>query len=201
MAYDGLQPRGVYSFSASGHSWKDLPLPLYVPNLSGSYHPAMLGMYTVHGLGDKCLLVSEGAAVKNRMASLYSEVSFVTTDLFSELQDGSTDYVWDVCRQAPAELSAIAFSSIICSALLEHVIDPTAAFINLLHLLGPDGKLYAMTHTPSFRLHRYPRDYIRFHHDYFEDLPAHIWRAHKLKIQLMEMYSYRGKVVICYARQ
>lgn len=61
----------------------------------------------------------------------------------------------------------------VCNALLEHVIDPTTALGAMLGLIRPGGFVYALTAMPSFHLHRYPRDYLRFHLDYFEDLPQY----------------------------
>jgi len=50
-------------------------------------------------------------------------------------------------------------------------------------------------------LHRYPRDYVRFHHDYFEDLPAYVRGRVHVSVAMLEMYSNRGFVAVCYRRE
>jgi hypothetical protein len=176
MIHDGLHPKGRFIISASNNSWRKGTLPpvIRLPNLSSYYHPVLRGFWEFYGLGDRCLLTSEDNKVKSVMSPLYPEVTFITTDFFTELQSGQTDFVWDVCYPPPERLAEDKFSSIVSNALMEHLIDPTSAFANMLSLLKPSGHLYALTHTPSFPLHRYPRDYARFHHDYFEDLPKYL---------------------------
>jgi SAM-dependent methyltransferase len=202
MIRDGLHPKGTYTLSASHNRWhkNDLPPVIRLPNLSSYYHPVLRGFWEFYGLGNRCLLTSEDNKIKTIMCDLYPDVSFVTTDYFTDLQSGTTDVVWDVCFPSPEQLAAGTFSSIVSNALMEHLIDPTAAFANMLLLLKPTGYLYALTHTPSFPLHRYPRDYVRFHHDYFEDLPKYLARRYNLTIELKELWSRRGQVVVCYQR-
>lgn len=203
MIRDGLHPKGTLVVSTSQHQWnrKQLPSLIQLPNLSAHYHAVTRGFWEFYGLGDKCLLASENNDVKAVMSGLYPETSFTTTDYFTELQSGYTDVVWDVCLPAPAQLIPGSFSSVIASALVEHLIDPTAAFANLLALVRPAGHLYAHTHTPSYPLHRYPRDYVRFHHDYFEDLPKFLADKYQLNVRLRELWSHRGHVILCYERQ
>jgi hypothetical protein len=69
---------------------------------------------------------------------------------------------------------------------------------NFFKLIRPGGFLYGATHTPSFPLHRYPRDYCRFHHDWFEDLPAYTNQRYGVPVKLIEMRSYGGHVIFCY---
>jgi hypothetical protein len=202
MARDGLHPSGTAVISTSGQRWdvKDRPPVIKLPNLSGHYHSVTRGFWDFYGLGDKCLLVSENNKVKAVMSELYPETSFMTTDYFTELQVDKTDIIWDVCQSPPPQLQELAFSSIIASALLEHLIDPTTALANMLRLLRPGGHLYAHTHTPSFPLHRYPRDYVRFHQDYFEDLPNFMRKLWGLEVRLAELWSRRGHIITCYEK-
>jgi hypothetical protein len=83
---------------------------------------------------------------------------------------------------------------------MEHLIDPTLAVANMLSLLKPSGSFYALTHTPSYPLHRCPRDYVRFHHDYFEDLPEFLKRKDNITVELKELWSRGGFVIVCYQR-
>ena len=202
MIHDGLHPKGTYVHSASGHNWESgsLPSVIRLPNLSTYYHPVLRGFWEFYGLGDRCLLVSESIKVKEVVNDLYPSVAFVTTDYFTELQPGQPDVAWDVCFPAPQVLAEDSFSSIISNALMEHLLDATSAFANMLALLRPGGYLFALTHTPSFPLHRYPRDYVRFHHDYFEDLPQYLADRYSLSVQLKELWSRRGQVIVCYQR-
>lgn len=206
MARSGLQPRGVYWYSSGHHVFEDsVSRRLAVPNIVGYYHHAMAQFIGAHGLGAKCLLVSESLSVKQAMLNRFPDVAFTTCDLFPELMNSTTsapgtDVIWDVCLPPPPGLTQAAFSSLLCHALLEHVIDPTTALRNMLNLLARDGKLYFMTHTPSFTKHQIPRDYCRFHHDYFEDLPAYCAQAGNLSIVLEELYSKEGVIVGVYRR-
>jgi SAM-dependent methyltransferase len=202
MIHDGLHPKATYVYSTSGHNWESgsLPSVIRLPNLSTYYHPVLRGFWESYGLGDRCLLVSESNKVKEVVKDIYPHTSFVTTDYFTELQPGRPDVAWDVCFPAPKALADDAFSSIISNALLEHLVDATSAFANMLALLRPKGYLFALTHTPSFPLHRYPRDYVRFHHDYFEDLPKYLAGRYDLSVDLKELWSRRGQVIVCYQR-
>ena len=174
MARSGLQPRGVFWYSkrAATSLWDAVSHRMSVPNIVGYYHHAMAQFIHAHGLGKKCLLVSESINVKHVMSKIHPGTDFTSCDLFPELMGQiscakGTDVLWDVCLEPPSELQK-GFSSVICHALLEHkVIDPTSALKNMLSLLNSGGKLYFMTHTPSFTKHQIPRDYCRFHHALF----------------------------------
>jgi SAM-dependent methyltransferase len=205
MARSGLQPRGSYAFSKLGikYEYSDKS-GLRVPNLSGNYHSVLKQFWEVHGLGRECLLVSESKRVKILMRKIYPGVSFTTADLYPELLGKEAcdkpDIVWDVCLPPNKHPFPKMFDSIICHALLEHVIAPTTAIKNMFNLLVKGGYLYALTHTPSFPLHRYPRDYFRFQHDYFEDLPSHLLQLYCIKVELMELYSKEGVVILAYKK-
>jgi|WetSurMetagenome_2_1015567.scaffolds.fasta_scaffold368149_1 hypothetical protein len=201
----GLEPKGTHVYSKNQNHFIDQEkLRLPVDNLVGYFHHIMRQYWDHYGLGDKCLLVSENVRVKKTLREKYPAVEFITTDLFTDLyqsqDDASPDVIWDVCTEPPAELKNNTFNSVICQSLLEHVIAPTTAIINMFKLLGSNGYIYLLTHTPSFPLHRYPKDYVRFHHDYFEDLPVFIQKTCGIKIVLSEMYSSKGVIVLCYQK-
>lgn len=205
MARSGLQPRGAYLYSKLGIKYENCNKPgIRVPNLSGNYHSVLRQFWEAHGLGRECLLVSESKRVKMLMEKIYPGVSFTTADLYFELlgkeECDKPDIVWDVCLPPNEHLFPKMFESIICHALLEHVIAPTTAIKNMFSLLAKDGYLYGLTHTPSFPRHRYPRDYFRFHHDYFEDLPSYLLKLYCIKVELMELYSKEGVVIFAYEK-
>ncbi|HYD53951.1 MAG TPA: methyltransferase domain-containing protein [Gemmatimonadaceae bacterium] len=204
MARSGLQPFGTYWLSrTSSHTYRDDERGIPVPNLAGQFHGVLVQFWERHGLGRRCLLVSENGPTKAILSAKYPDVTFVTADLFPELTDArpgsAPDFRWDVCSPPPPELG-YGYDAVVCHALLEHVIAPTAAMANMFKLLGEGGVLYAMTHTPSFHLHRYPRDYCRFHHDWFEDLPAYVGETTGVAVTLEDMYSRRGVVCVAYRR-
>lgn len=205
MTYHGLQPQGTYWYSYSNTIFEDrYEHRIVVPNLVGYYHQVLRQYWEYHGLGKTCLLVSENKGVKIQMEKKYPGVAFTTTDLFPELMSNEgtdrPDVLWDVCTDPPPELPKSHFESIICQSLLEHVIAPTNAIMNMVLLLAAGGRLYVLTHTPSMVIHKYPRDYNRFHHDYFEDIPSHLNQTASLDITLLELYSKRGTLVACYKK-
>lgn len=203
MVRSGLQPRRPYNVSETATDWtKTEKLPeIQLPNVSKQYNPILRAFWDRHALGTTCLLVSENNHVRSVMCELYPTTEFTTCDFFPELQPGTTDYIWDVCMPPPPELARHNFTSVIANALVEHVIDPTCAMSHFFSLLEPQGILYGMTHTPSFHLHRYPKDYCRFNHDWFEDLPAYTHKRFGLAINLVEMYSFDGVVSFAYRRR
>jgi hypothetical protein len=204
MASIGLQPKETYWFSEQGVRYSKEPYGrLEVPNIVGYFYGIIRQYWDRHGLGKKCLLVSESKAVAKAMHQHYPSVHFVSADLFSELvgkgEEDQPEWRWDVCKAPPTGLAAHRFDSIICQSLLEHVIDPTAAMYNMIALLSENGHLYVQTHSPSFGIHRYPRDYVRFNIDYFQDLPKY-FESRGVYCQLMELYSNRGFIELAIKR-
>jgi hypothetical protein len=195
----GLQPKGTYSFSKSGSvgRYED---GLALPNLSRHLNGVMCGFMKHYGLGSKCLLLSENNEVKRVLAGAFPEPAFTTADYYADLQGDNVDCCWDACMEPPLELKQAGFTSCVCNALLEHTIDPTAVLAHVLSIIEPQGHLFLMTHTPSFFCHRYPRDYVRFFHDYFEDIPGHMLKKHGMEVELMELWSRSGIVNVCYRR-
>jgi len=204
MARSGLEPWGIKAWSRTGSVFKDDPsLGVALPNLTGFLVPVLRQFMDLHGLGRECLLVSENNAVKERLQRLYPSAGFTTCDKFPHLigpnDDKSVDVEWDVCSST-AVWAGRQFSSVIAQALIEHVIDPTRAIRNVASLLEKNGLLYLMTCTPSFHYHAYPRDYVRFHQDYFEDIPEALGQADGVQIRLEELFMKGGIVCACYQR-
>lgn len=207
MARLGLYQWRTYSFSLSGQDQEiarlddDASLP--VPNLVGHFYGALRRLWEHHGLGTKCLLVSESKAVADVMKARYPNVAFTSTDYYPELMDecaqSAPDHSWDVCFSPPRALEAEHFSSVICQSLLEHVIDPTTALRNMFSLVSPGGFVFLQTHLPSFCVHRYPRDYVRFTLDYFEDLPKFLAQI-GLSVRLEDLWARGAFVIAAYCR-
>jgi SAM-dependent methyltransferase len=207
MSRGGLQPFGEYFYSSAGHVFRNEPaLAIPLPNLSGYLHNVLRQFMDCHGLGFKCLLVSESNSVKVELQKYYPNIDFVTCDYFPELMNASgqnkkVDIIWDVCTKTPDSLINDRFDSIICHAMLEHVIAPTMALMNLFSICAQNGKIYLLTCTPSFHHHQFPRDYVRFHHDFFQDMPAFLEKYAGIKSVMLEMYSHEGLVALCYQKQ
>lgn len=205
MARSGLQPRGRfwYSHNRLPPPPRTAEKPLYMPNLAGHFEGVLRYLWECHGLGDRCLLVSESCEVAKEMHGLYPATRFVTTQLHPELWNLAgmdvADLQWDVLRPPPPELAGL-YSSVIAHALLEHVIDPAAAMLNLLRAARAGGYLYVMTHLPSFPFHRYPRDYVRFHLDWFHDLSSYLQDDFGIFSILQELWAYRGVICACFLR-
>lgn len=197
-------PYSEYWFQ-SGEPAKDAArdgIAICLPNLSGKLSPHLARQIYQYGLGKSCLLVSENKAVADVMRKNFPGVDFVCSDLFADLMDGESavDFLWDVCSDPVATFGTKRFDSLIANALLEHVIAPTTAVLNMIELLNHDGMIYIMTHTPQYHYHAYPRDYVRFHHDYFHDMADYVGRVVKINIRLVEIFSDRGVICVCYKR-
>jgi hypothetical protein len=180
LAEIGMNP--FISFSESGSeqiSREDARAMLssghiLVPNVSGFYHGILRRWLEKFGLGSKCLLISETKAVAAVFAKHYPATEFISTDFYLDLQpDPKCHVVWDLCSQTPpAELRG--FHSIVCQATLEHVLDPVQVLRNLSAILAEGGHLFIQTHTPAYTYHPYPRDYLRYQPDWFQDVGKHL---------------------------
>jgi len=205
MVRSGFDPKTPYWYSSEGADHQAAmrevsKRPLNPPNIAGFYHPALQTFWERRGLKAKCLLVSESKAVSEYPTKVYPATSFFTTDLYLELQAArfgpsaaAPDMVWDVMDRPSSDFGL--WDSIIAHALVEHVIDPARAISNMLACLTETGHLYLMTHTLSFHIHRIPRDHLRFNRDYWEDLPAHLWRVEKVSVTLTDLYIHNGVVL------
>lgn len=204
--YDRLQKDGLNPFVCISNSGMQLTLEqtrilmmkghMLVPNVSGFYHNILRMYWTQYGLGAKCLLVSETKAVGSVFASQYATTEFVTTDYYLQLQPNpECDVEWDLCSlDVPVKLNN--FTSVINQATLEHVSDPVQVIRNLVEVLESDGLLYLQTHTPAFKYHGYPRDYLRYFPDWFIDLPQIL-----NSIYLLELLCIDGHVFAVFKKK
>lgn len=201
LASSGVNPYISYSHNENGSLAPDQAKRLLteghilVPNVSGFYHGMLVRYFKQYGLGNKCLLVSETKAVGLAFTRQFPPTHFVTTDFYLDLQpEPKCDVVWDLCSPSPpASLSN--FNSVVCQATLEHVIDPMQVLRNLAAILNKDGHLFLQTHTPGFKYHPYPRDYLRYQPDWFEDVSKHI--PH---LSLIELLCVDGHAFAVYKR-
>jgi hypothetical protein len=169
---------------------------LLVPNVSGFYHGILREYWERHGLGDKCLLVSETSAVADVFSQIYSQTQFVTTDYFLDLQPHPTcDVLWDLCSPIIPE-TLRQFESVICQATLEHILDPAQVMRNLSAILESSGMLYLQTHTPAFHYHGYPRDYLRYFPDWFHDITTTVGT-----LELVELLCVDGHAFAAYRKR
>lgn len=199
--YDRMEKAGVSPFVCSDPSVTRAQARyrlehghLLVPNLSGFYHGILKEWWERYGLGDRSLLISETHAVAEVFADKYPASKFVTTDYFVDLQPQPTcDFVWDLCSaEVPHE--ARGANSIVCQATLEHIIDPVRAMRNLTEALEPAGMLYVQTHTPAYHYHGWPKDYLRYFPEWFEDI------AGVVGLELVELLCVDGHAFAAYRK-
>lgn len=89
-----------------------------VPNLSGGYQAILIKWWERHGLGSRCLLVSETNDVKLCFSEAYPRTSFTCTDYYMELRrEAGYDVLWDLSLLPPPELPAGSFDSVYTEAL------------------------------------------------------------------------------------
>ena len=166
-----------------------------VPNHSGGYLGILRQWWEFCGLGKRSLLVSESTEARQIFEKQYPDMKFISTDYFTELNNEPCDIVWNLYLDPPKELANQRFDSAICSATLEHLIDPIGVLKRLVLLLNLSGHLYLHTVSPLFGYHDYPRDYIRFFKDWFEDLPMVIPELELIKL----LYAKKsGHIFSCY---
>lgn len=167
-----------------------------VPNVSGFYHGILREYFDQYGLGARCLLVSETKAVAEVFGRLFPGTDFVSTDYYLDLQpDPKCHVVWDLCSERPPE-SLVGFQSIICQATLEHVLDPVQVLRNFSSILSEGGYLFVQTHTPAYVYHPYPRDYLRYQPDWFEDIEKLV-----RTLKLVELLCVDGHAFAVYRRE
>jgi SAM-dependent methyltransferase len=161
-----------------------------VPNVSGFYHGILRSYWERHGLGSRCLLVSETKAVAQVFAEKWPAIRFVTTDYYVELQPNpACDVVWDLCSlSVPTDLRD--FDSVICQATLEHVWDPVQLMRNLSAVLNDGGTLYVQTHTPAFHYHAYPKDYLRYFPEWFTDVGETVGTLKLLELLCVDGHAF-----------
>jgi len=201
----GLHTRKAFVYVRPGSvaSTREAPA-VPVANFNGSFRGVLRGMWENHGLGRCCLLVSESRRVAAELHSVYPATDFVTTDLNAQGASGGEmdrpDIVWDVCLPPPEALASRRFDSVVAQCLLEHVVSPAEAVASFLSVTNAGGHVYLVTHTPFFRLHQAPNDFLRFTHDFFFQLPAYVKSRAGITAELVELYSKDAAVTVCYKR-
>ncbi|MDX9988229.1 methyltransferase domain-containing protein [Thiothrix unzii] len=139
-----------------------------VDNFSNGYHGILQQWWEFYGKNhDDVLLISENNKVKSIFASHYPNKSFQTLDYYDNLGE-EVDLKYNLCDPNLSNHEK-KFGVIICQATLEHVYDPWSALKNMLELLTSNGVLIIHTHVPGYYYHPYPRDYLRYHPDWFID--------------------------------
>jgi hypothetical protein len=189
----------VVEFSASNKKWNTEFNGGYggwipVPNHSHGYHGLLKQWWEEYGLGTSSLFISETNEVGSVINKLYPTTKILTTDYYLGLvEDGRTDIIWNLYDQIPLDLSSHRFSSIVCQATFEHLMDPVGVIRNFVLLLEEGGYIYMHTHTPMYPYHPWPKDYLRFFPDWFYDIPEIV-----SNIKLTELYCKEGHVFAVY---
>lgn len=164
-------------FSESGKAWNTefsggVGGRFDLPNSTGKWHGLIIDWmdYYFDRVKD-CLLITENKSVANVLSTRFP-FDFYTVDLYNEF-NVEVDFEADLCN--PEDWKQIPpVDSIVSQAALEHVYDPFGAAKNMLVNLKNGGYGILHSHTPGYRYHAYPRDYIRFYPDWFIDLPKFI---------------------------
>jgi SAM-dependent methyltransferase len=164
------------------------------PNASRGYHGILLQWFEHYHSSGEVLVVSESRSTAALFQKRYPRWTWITLDLFTDINEGQPDHVVDICGDMPGALVR-RFGSILCQATLEHVYDPMAAMRNLAACLAPGGFFLLHTHTPPFMYHPCPRDYFRFNVDWFEDIEKHI-----PQLVLLELVAMDGHICCAFGK-
>lgn len=157
-----------------------------VSNSSNGYHK-ILAQWWENFLrpGHHVLLVTENEIVKNEFSLLYPGTVFKNL----EYQSNKRDFDLDLCK--PWDYVTIdKFDAIVCQATFEHLFDPVQAMRNLINITNDNGEIYIHTHTPGFHYHPYPRDYLRFQPDWFEDVAKNFTNVRLLDLFYNESHIF-----------
>lgn len=164
-----------------------------VSNFSNGYHGILKQWWDYYNKGVSCLLISENNKVKSEFQIQYPEWRFQTLDFYDNKGE-PVDIKVNLCDALPSKIDS-AFDLIICQATLEHLYDPFMAMKNMSSLLNDKGVVVIHTHVPGYYYHPYPRDYLRFHPDWFEDIPVFI-----KEYKLLELYATQGHIFSAYEK-
>ena len=164
-----------------------------VSNFSNGYHGILQQWWEHYNKGKSCLLISENNKVKSEFEQCYPDMQFYTLDYYDNKGE-AIDIEADLCSNITEKIST-KFDLIVCQATLEHLYNPFKAMENMISLLKEEGVVLLHTHLPVYYYHPYPRDYIRFHPDWFEDLPLFI-----SKCEMIELYTVNGHIFAAYKK-
>jgi SAM-dependent methyltransferase len=174
-----------------------------INNSSGGYHNLMKDWWEKYNNGNDVLIVGEGQSAKNDFQAIYPEWNVHTVDQDTQWTKGDINITGDICEEQTLEKER--YSLVICQSVLEHVFDPVAAIKNMLKSLKRDGILCVSTHPPGlgkyvvevgFPYHPGPRDYLRFHLDFFEDFPE----KSKINADVLEVFDNGTHIGACYKK-
>lgn len=139
-----------------------------VNNFSGGYHGILKQWWESYGTENSdFLLISENNVVKKTFVEAYPRNNFSTLDFYDNMGE-DVDLHYNLCDTSLSGIDA-RFDVIVCQATLEHVYDPWSALKNMTSILSDGGVILIHTHVPGYYYHPYPRDYVRFHPDWFID--------------------------------
>ncbi len=164
-----------------------------VSNFSNGYHGILQQWWEFYNKGQFCLLISENNKVKGEFKQHYPNWEFSTLDFYDNKGE-PIDIVADLCNEIHTHVKS-KFDLIVCQATLEHLYNPFKAMENMISLLNKGGVVVVHTHLPTYYYHPFPRDYIRFHPDWFEDIPLFIKNC-----EMVELYTINGHVFSAYRK-
>ena len=143
------------------------------PNESTGYHGILKRWWETYGLGEICIIVGEGMESRDFFIKLFPNVKFITVDVSAKVKP---DFIWDICKEIPIDLKKFRnkIGSVLCQAVIEHIVDPVNAIRNFSILLKSDGFIYLHGSGVKFPEHRYPCDCLRFLEDWFRMLPDYL---------------------------
>lgn len=180
-----------------------------INNSSGGYHNLTKEWWEKYNNGNDVLLVGEGQSAKNDFQAKYPEWNIHTVDQSEQggvvlgYDKGELNITGDICEEQTLEKEK--YSLVICQSVLEHVFDPVAATKNMLKSLKEGGVLCVSTHPPGlgkyvaevgYPYHCGPRDYLRFHVDFFEDFPE----KSKINADVLEVFDNGTHIGACYRK-
>ena len=164
-----------------------------VSNFSNGYHGILQQWWEYYNKGKLCLLITENNKVKSEFKLCYPDMEFYTLDYYDNKGE-PIDIEADICSNISEKLKT-KFDLIVCQATLEHLYNPFKAMENMMSLLNKEGVVVLHTHLPTYYYHPYPRDYIRFHPDWFEDIPLFIPTC-----EMLELYTVNNHVFAAYRK-
>jgi hypothetical protein len=188
-----------FFYSATGNRWDtnfSRGIGGWFPcsNHSFGYHGLLQQFWEKFGFGQKCLLISENTKSAADFSKKYPAVDFISTDYFLDVgkEQLQTHVLWNLYERAPN----LGVNSIVCQATIEHVMDPVGVFRKFASILERNGYLYVHTHTPLFPYHPWPKDYLRYHPEWFTDVVGLI-----PELKVREVVCVYGHAFAVYQKQ